>query len=94
MHTHTWLLSLLTEFWANCTIACTVPQDLRPYSQRLADEPLAFIGTVTSVSGLRVRFSVHHAIKGSPRTTTTVEALSPSTVSGQPTHVDRHPAFG
>lgn len=81
MRTHFWLLSLLTAFWADCTIACSVPQDLRPYSQRLADAPLAFIGTVTSVSGLRVTFSVHHAIKGSPGTTTTVEALSPSTCS-------------
>lgn len=81
MRTHIWLLSLLTAFWAPCTFACTVPQDLRPYSQRLADAPLAFIGTVTSVSGLRVTFAVHHAINGSPGTTTTVEALSPSTCS-------------
>lgn len=58
MGTHIWLMSLLTAFWAPCTFACTVPQDLRPYSQRLADAPLAFIGTVTSVSGLRVTFSV------------------------------------
>lgn len=76
-----WLPALLTAFWATCTFACTVPQDLRPYSQRLADAPLAFIGTVTSVSGLRVTFAVHHAINGSPGTTTTVEALSPSTCS-------------
>lgn len=81
MRTHIWLLSLLTAFWAPCTFACTVPQDLRPYSQRLTDAPLAFIGTVTSVSGLRVTFAVHHAINGSPGTTTTVEALSPSTCS-------------
>lgn len=81
MRTHIWLLSLLTSFWATCTFACTVPQDLRPYSQRLADAPLAFIGTVTSVSGLRVTFAVHHAINGSTGTTTTVEALSPSTCS-------------
>ena len=81
MRTHIWLLSLLTSFWATCTFACTVPQDLRPYSQRLADAPLVFVGTVTSVSGLRVTFAVHHAINGSPGTTTTVEALSPSTCS-------------
>ena len=81
MRPQAWLLSLLTTFWATCTFACTVPQDLRPYSQRLADAPLAFIGTVTSVSGLRVTFAVHHAINGSLGTTTTVEALSPSTCS-------------
>ena len=81
MRRQDWLLSLLTPFWATFTFACTVAQDLRPYSQRLADAPLALIGTVTSVSGLRVTFAVHHAIKGSPGTTTTVEALSPSTCS-------------
>jgi hypothetical protein len=66
MRPHDWLPALLTAFWATCTFACTVPQDLRPYSQRLADAPLAFIGTVTSVSGLRVTFAVHHAINGAP----------------------------
>lgn len=72
-------ICLLTPFWATCAIACTVPQDQRPYSQRLADTPLAFIGTVTAVSGLRVTFAVHHAIQGAPGTSTTIEALSPST---------------
>ena len=81
MRRQDWLLSLLTPFWATFTFACTVAQDLHPYSQRLADAPLALIGTVTSVSGLRVTFAVHHAINGSPGTTTTVEALSPSTCS-------------
>lgn len=75
------LPSLLTPFWATFAIACAVPQDERPYSQRLADAPLAFIGTVTSMSGLRVTFAVHHAINGSPGPSTTVEALSPSTCS-------------
>ncbi|HOX69168.1 MAG TPA: hypothetical protein PKV56_15010 [Burkholderiaceae bacterium] len=75
------LLSLLTPFWATCAIACAVPQDERPHSQRLADAPLAFIGTVTSMSGLRVTFAVHHAINGSPGPSTTVEVLSPSTCS-------------
>lgn len=81
MRPHDWLPALLTAFWANCTFACTVPQDLRPYSQRLAETPLAFIGTVTSVSGLRVTFAVHHAINGAPRSSTTVEASPPSTCS-------------
>jgi len=72
-------LCLLAPFWATCAIAFTVPQDQRPYSQRLADTPLAFIGTVTAVSGLRVTFAVHHAIQGAPGTSTTIEALSPST---------------
>ena len=76
-----WLPALLTAFWATCTFACTVPQDLRPYSQRLADAPLAFIGTVTSVSGLRVTFAVHHAINGAPGPSTVVETLTPSTCS-------------
>lgn len=79
MRPHDWLPALLTAFWATCTFACTVPQDLRPYSQRLAETPLAFIGTVTSVSGLRVTFAVHHAIDGAPGSSTTVEALPPST---------------
>lgn len=81
MHPHDWLPALLTAFWATGTFACTVPQDLRPYSQRLADAPLAFIGTVTSVSGLRVTFAVHHAINGAPGPSTAVEALTPSTCS-------------
>lgn len=76
-----WLPALLTAFWATCTFACTVPQDLRPYAQRPADAPLAFIGTVTSVSGLRVEFAVHHAINGAPGPSTAVEALTPSTCS-------------
>lgn len=75
------LLCLLASFWATCTIACTVPQDQRPYSQRLAVTPLVFIGTVTTVSGLRVTFDVHHAIHGSPGSSTTIEALPPSTCS-------------
>lgn len=75
------LLSLLTSVWATCSIACTVPQDQRPYSQRLAVTPLVFIGTVTSLSGLRITFAVHHAIRGTPGTSTTIEALSPSTCS-------------
>jgi hypothetical protein len=79
MRPQAWLLSLLTTLWATCTFACTVPQDLRPYSQRLTDTPLAFIGTVTAVSGLRVTFAVHHAIQGAPGTSTTIEALSSST---------------
>ena len=58
-----------------------MPQDLRPSSQRLAETPLAFIGTVTSVSGLRVTFAVHHAINGAPGSSTTVEASPPSTCS-------------
>lgn len=81
MRPHDWLPALLTAFWANCTFACTVPQDLRPSSQRLAETPLAFIGTVTSVSGLRVTFAVHHAINGAPGSSTTVEASPPSTCS-------------
>lgn len=81
MRPHDWLTALLTAFWAICTFACTVPQDLRPYSQRLAETPLAFIGTVTSVSGLRVTFAVHHAINGAPGSSTTVEASPPSTCS-------------
>lgn len=76
-----WLPALLTAFWATCTFACTVPQDVRPYSQRLADAPLAFIGTVTSVSGMRVTFAVHHAINGTPGPSTAIEALTPSTCS-------------
>ncbi len=64
-----------------CTIAFTVPPDERPYSQRLADAPLAFVGTVTSMSGLRITIAVHHAINGSPGSSTTVEALPPSTCS-------------
>jgi len=81
MHPHDWLPALLTAFWATGTFACTVPQDLRPYSQRLADAPLAFVGTVPSVSGLRVTFAVHHAINGAPGPSTAVEALTPSTCS-------------
>jgi hypothetical protein len=75
------LLCLLAPLWATCTIACTLPQDQRPYSQRLAVTPLVFIGTVTTVSGLRVTFDVHHAIHGSPGSSTTIEALPPSTCS-------------
>lgn len=81
MRPHDLLPALLTAFWATCPFACTVPLDLRPYSQRLADAPLAFIGTVTSVSGLRVEFAVHHAINGAPGQSTAVEALTPSTCS-------------
>lgn len=81
MHHRSCLLSLLTASWTTFTFACTGPQDMRPYTQRLADAPLAFIGTVTSVSGLRVTFAVHHTINGSPGAATTVEALPPSTCS-------------
>jgi hypothetical protein len=38
MRPHDWLPALLTAFWATCSFACTVPLDLRPSSQRLADD--------------------------------------------------------
>lgn len=81
MHHRDWLLASFTAFWATCPAACTGPQDLRPDSQRLAEARLAFIGTVTAVSGQRVTFAIHHVINGTPGPSTTVEALSPSTCS-------------
>ena len=81
MQRRDWLLALVTTSWATGTVACTVPQDLRPYAQRLSETPLAFVGTVTSVAGQRVTFELHYAINGAPGRSTTVDALSPSTGS-------------
>jgi hypothetical protein len=75
------LLALFTAFSATATLACAVPGDLRPYSHRLAEAPLAFVGTVAAVTGLRVTFNVHHAIHGSPGSSATIDALPPSTCS-------------
>jgi len=74
-------VACLVPLWTPPAHACTTPQDLRPYAERLADAPLAFVGTVTAVAGLRVTFTVHHAIKGSLAALTTIDALPPSTCS-------------
>jgi hypothetical protein len=83
MRRQDWLLSLLTPFWATFTFACTVAQDLRPYSpapRRRTARPHRH--RCTSVTGLaRHLCNVHHAINGSPGTTATVDALPPSTCS-------------
>ncbi|NUZ08703.1 hypothetical protein [Piscinibacter koreensis] len=75
------LLASLVPLWTAPALACTTPQDLRPYRQRLVDAPIAFVGTVTAITGLRVTFTVHHAINGSPGSSATIDALPPSTCS-------------
>lgn len=81
MRTPLLFLACLVPLWTAPAHACSAPQDLRPYAQRLADAPLAFVGTVTAVAGLQVTFTVHHPINGSPGTSATIDALPPSTCS-------------
>lgn len=73
------LAALIGAGAASASIACTGPLDERPYAQRLASAPLAFVGTVTAVAGSHVSFDVHHAINGSPGPSARVAALPPST---------------
>lgn len=43
-------LACLVPLWTAKAHACTTPKDLRPYAERLADAPLAFVGTGTAVA--------------------------------------------
>jgi hypothetical protein len=60
-------------------VACSPVPDNRPYVERLAAEKVAFVGTVTDVSGRRVTFEVEHVFAGSALGKTTIQAAEPST---------------
>lgn len=72
-------LATLAALAATRVAACDLAPDPRSYAQRLADEPLVFVGTVTAVNGREVRFAVHHTLRGMPGEAVSVQALPPST---------------
>ncbi|HBL19185.1 MAG TPA: hypothetical protein DD417_21115 [Elusimicrobia bacterium] len=59
--------------------ACSIKPDPRPFSERLAAAPIAFIGVVTAVNAKETRFKIEHALHGVTGTKTTVRNSPPST---------------
>ena len=73
------LLAFVASLMALPAMACSPVPDSRSYVVRLAAEKLAFVGTVTAVSGRKVTFEVAHTLSGSPEARRTIEAAEPST---------------
>ena len=58
--------------------ACVVEPDLRPLQQRLAELPVAFLGTVESVDDGLLRFKVTQWVKGSAGSYFVLPAVPPA----------------
>ncbi|MBL8470896.1 MAG: hypothetical protein KF778_22280 [Rhodocyclaceae bacterium] len=60
-------------------LACSPVADRRPYAERLASVPLAFIGTVLAAGADRVEFKVEHLLQGELAQATYALPRTPST---------------